>query len=319
MMISKEKERSIAMLPCTLCPHLCGARRAAGEVGHCRSTDEIRIARAAPHHFEEPPISGTKGSGTVFFVGCSLSCLFCQNKSISRGNAGHAVNEAALADTLLSLADTGVHNLNLVTGTHFTPQIARVLEKIKPRLQIPVVWNSSGYECVETLRLLDGLVDIYLPDFKYSDDTLARTYSGAPDYAAHATAAIREMYRQTGAVFFDNEGLLKKGTVIRHLVLPGCRLDSLAVLEKMEYVERRRSDSDRRITLVYPTEKAVSSCDKIRVAFREWNEYINAAFTEEEAKQFILLFEKAARRAAEYAETELDGVDFSEEDGGEEK
>lgn len=221
------------MSPCTLCPHACGARRAAGEVGRCHSTDELRIARAAPHHFEEPPISGTKGSGTVFFVGCSLSCTFCQNKQISRGNAGYAVSEAELADTLLSLADTGVHNLNLVTGTHFTPQIACVLEKIKPRLHIPVVWNSSGYECAETLRLLEGLVDIYLPDFKYCDDTLARTYSGAPDYAAHATAAIREMHRQTGAVCFDSEGLLKKGTVIRHLVLPGCRLDSLAVLEKI--------------------------------------------------------------------------------------
>ncbi len=221
------------MSPCTLCPHLCGARRAAGETGRCRSTEALRIARAAPHHFEEPPISGTKGSGTVFFVGCSLSCCFCQNKSISRGNAGHTVSEAELADTLLALADTGVHNLNLVTGTHFTPQIARVLEKIKPRLQIPVVWNSSGYERVEALRLLDGLVDIYLPDFKYSDNTLAITYSGAPNYAAHATASIREMHRQTGAVCFDENGLLKKGTVIRHLVLPGCRLDSLAVLEKI--------------------------------------------------------------------------------------
>ena len=287
------------MLPCTLWPHLCGARRAAGEVGHCRSTDEIRIARAAPHHFEEPPISGTKGSGTVFFVGCSLSCLFCQNKSISRGNAGHAVNEAALADTLLSLADTGVHNLNLVTGTHFTPQIARVLEKIKPRLQIPVVWNSSGYECVETLRLLDGLVDIYLPDFKYSDDTLARTYSGAPDYAAHATAAIREMYRQTGAVFFDNEGLLKKGTVIRHLVLPGCRLDSLAVLEKISNAvpvsEVRLSllrqytpdfaPSDapknlhRRVTSFEYDSVVARACELGFLGFTQKKESANAAFT----------------------------------------
>ena len=151
---------------CTLCPHACGVDRIIGEIGRCHSTDQIRIARVAPHHFEEPPISGTRGSGTVFFVGCSLSCTFCQNKAISRGNAGHAVSEAELADTLLALAGTGVHNLNLVTGTHFTPEIARVLEKIKPRLQIPVVWNSSGYESAKTLRLLEGLV--YICYFEHS-------------------------------------------------------------------------------------------------------------------------------------------------------
>lgn len=215
---------------CMLCPRGCGADRAAGEVGLCHTASEILVARAAPHHFEEPPISGIRGSGTVFFSGCSLGCIFCQNAAISRSAVGTPVSEAELAELCLKLAETGVHNLNLVTATHYTDRVARVLEKIKPRLKIPVVWNSSGYESPETLRLLEGLVDIYLPDFKYASGELSLALSGAPDYAEVASAALGEMYRQVGAVRFDGEGLLKKGVVVRHLVLPGYRADSMAVL-----------------------------------------------------------------------------------------
>ena len=189
------------------------------------------VARAAPHHFEEPPISGTRGSGTVFFSGCSLSCIFCQNAAISRTAVGRRVTEEELAALLFRMQETGVHNLNLVTATHYTDRVARVLEGIRSRLKIPVVWNSSGYESPQTLRLLEGLVDIYLPDFKYASPALSDAFSGVSDYAEVAAAALGEMYRQVGAVSFDENGLLKKGVVVRHLLLPGYRGDSCAVLE----------------------------------------------------------------------------------------
>ena len=211
------------MSRCMLCPRKCGARRLENEIGMCH----------APHHFEEPPISGTNGSGTVFFAGCSLGCIFCQNKEISREAVGKRVSEEELGELFLSLAATGVHNLNLVTGTHYTDRIARVLARIKPQLKIPVVWNSSGYERPETLHLLEGLVDIYLPDFKYFSAALANTCSGAADYKEVATAALLEMYRQVGAVRYDNNGMLQRGMVVRHLVLPGCRADTAAVLKAL--------------------------------------------------------------------------------------
>lgn len=216
---------------CKLCPRGCGVDRAAGEIGFCHTGADILVARAAPHHFEEPPISGKNGSGTVFFAGCSLGCIFCQNKAISRHATGKIFSEAALGELFLTLAESGVHNLNLVTATHYTDRVARVLKNIKPQLKIPVVWNSSGYESAEMLRLLEGLVDIYLPDFKYRSPTLAAACSGAPDYPDRATEALAEMYRQVGAVTFDADGMLQHGVVVRHLLLPGCRADSVAVLE----------------------------------------------------------------------------------------
>ncbi len=221
------------MSACMLCPRRCGADRAARETGFCHTSADIFVARAAAHLFEEPPISGTRGSGTVFFAGCSLGCIFCQNKAISRGTAGSAVSEDELAALLLDLAATGAHNLNLVTATHYTDRVARVLKMIKPRLSIPIVWNSSGYECPKALQLLEGLVDIYLPDFKYISPTLAEAYSGAADYAEVATAALAEMYRQVGAVRFDSDGMLQGGMVVRHLLLPGCRQDTAAVLKAL--------------------------------------------------------------------------------------
>ena len=214
---------------CALCPRRCGVDRTAGQVGVCGVTDTLRVARIAPHMWEEPPISGSRGSGTVFFTGCSLRCIFCQNRTISREGMGKTYTEEELTAAILSLRDQGVHNINFVTPTHYTFTIARILERIKPTLGIPVVWNCGGYESVETLRLLEGLVDIYLPDFKYFSPDLSRDYSAAPDYPAIATEAVQEMYRQTGP-YTEEKDLAKRGVIIRHLVLPGCRADSMNVL-----------------------------------------------------------------------------------------
>jgi putative pyruvate formate lyase activating enzyme len=222
-----------AMSKCYLCPRQCGADRENGQVGACRVPSDVYVARIGPHLYEEPPISGTRGSGTVFFAGCALSCVFCQNQEISRGIAGKPMREEELASAILDLAESGVHNINLVTGSHYTDAIARVLRTVKGDLKIPVVWNSSGYELPETLRMLEGLVDIYLPDFKYYAPELASLCSNAPDYVEYATAALREMVRQTGPVRFDAEGMLTRGTVVRHLVLPGCRRDSCDVLQRI--------------------------------------------------------------------------------------
>ncbi|MBR7111751.1 MAG: radical SAM protein [Clostridia bacterium] len=218
---------------CTLCPRKCGAVRENGEIGACHTGREIVVALAAPHHFEEPPISGQKGSGAVFFGGCSLGCIFCQNQEISREAKGRAMTEDELGNLLLSLAEQGVHNLNLVTGTHYTDRIARVLKKIKPHLSIPVIWNSSGYENPDTLRLLEGLIDIYLPDYKYVSRDLSAALSGAPDYRETADQALLEMYRQVGPVRLGEDGMLKRGMVVRHLALPGCRRDTEAVLHAL--------------------------------------------------------------------------------------
>ena len=183
-------------------------------------TADYTVSRIALHPWEEPPISGTRGSGTVFFAGCNLRCVFCQNRAISREGVGSVISE----DDLIR---------RLVTPTHYTDSLVRLLTKLKPRLHIPVVWNSSGYESVESIRMLEGLVDVYLPDFKYMSPDLAAAYSAAPDYPTVATEAVREMYRQTGPITFDGEGIARKGVIVRHLVLPGCRKDSIAVLRHL--------------------------------------------------------------------------------------
>jgi putative pyruvate formate lyase activating enzyme len=195
--------------------------------------DAVRVARAALHPFEEPPISGVRGSGTVFFAGCSLGCIFCQNKSIRGSEEGVALTHEQLCRLLLAVQDAGAHNINLVTPTHFADHIAAALQEVKPLLHVPVVYNCGGYERVETLALLEGLVDVYLPDFKYSSHDLACAYSAAPDYAEHAANALAEMYRQTGDVRFDEDGMLISGIMVRHLVLPGSRKDSMAVLDRV--------------------------------------------------------------------------------------
>lgn len=222
------------MSGCTLCPRACGVDRDAGEIGLCGQGSQIRVARAELHFFEEPPISGTRGSGTVFFVGCPLGCVFCQNRAISRGGAqGRVCTPKELASIFLSLQDKGAHNINLVTATHFLDGVVEALSLCRDRLTVPVVYNTSGYERVESLRRLEGLVDVYLPDFKYLSPELSERLSGAPDYAEVATEALLEMHRQTGAPLWEEKDgirLLRRGVVVRHLVLPGYRRDSMDVL-----------------------------------------------------------------------------------------
>ncbi|MBO5883008.1 MAG: radical SAM protein [Clostridia bacterium] len=220
------------MEKCYLCPRNCGTDRAAGELGFCREGDSIRIARYSLHMWEEPLISGKRGSGTIFFSGCNLKCEFCQNRVISHGSKGESISVERLCEIMLELQSMGAENINLVTPTHFADKIAEALREVKKDLSIPVVYNTSSYEKVDTLRMLDGLVDIYLPDYKYFSDELALKYSFAKDYRMIAEAAIAEMFRQTGSVLIEN-GIMKKGIIIRHLVLPSCRRDSIAVLERI--------------------------------------------------------------------------------------
>ena len=214
---------------CAQCPRTCGAEWGEGRPGGvCAMPAEAVVARAALHFWEEPPISGTRGSGTVFFSGCNLRCVFCQNSVISQEGFGKAVTVERLREIFWSLIGQGAHNINLVTPTHFAHAVARALEEPLP---VPVVWNTGGYESVETLRGLEGKVQVYLPDLKYLDPARAERYSAAPDYPERAKAAILEMFRQTGPCVFDGEGLLKRGLVIRHLLLPGGLPEAKAVMD----------------------------------------------------------------------------------------
>lgn len=212
---------------CTLCPRRCGVDRTAGQTGFCRMPGELRIARAMLHYGEEPPISGSFGTGAVFFSGCTLRCLFCQNQEISAGGKGKAVTSAELRSIFERLIDEGAQSIDLVTPTHFLPDI---LPALSPKLPVPVVYNCGGYESVETLKQLEGLVDIYLPDMKYADNALAARLSGAPDYFEVAAAAIQEMYRQTGKPVMEDDAM-QRGVLIRHLVLPGYLDNTLRVLD----------------------------------------------------------------------------------------
>lgn len=204
---------------CQLCPRRCGALRTETEgKGYCRMPALPVLARAALHQWEEPPISGTRGSGTIFFSGCPLGCVFCQNEEISHRDVGKPVTVQRLRQICMELIAQGAHNINFVTPTHYSHILAQVLDTPLP---VPVVFNSGGYDRVSTLKSLEGKIDIYLPDLKYMDSAPAGRYSAAPDYPAIAAAAIREMARQVGPCVFDENGLLKKGVIIRHLVLPG--------------------------------------------------------------------------------------------------
>ena len=216
---------------CRLCPRACGANRTRTR-GLCGANDRIEAARASLHMWEEPPISGTHGSGTVFFSHCSLGCVYCQNRQISRHEAaGREITIAGLARTFLSLQQQGAHNINLVTGAHYAPHIIEALQLARKKgLSVPVVYNSSGYETIETLQLLDGWIDIYLPDYKYYSSYYADRYSHAADYRETAVTAITEMVRQTGAPQYNADGMLTRGTVIRHLMLPGLGGDTAQVL-----------------------------------------------------------------------------------------
>lgn len=231
MSMTPEKITSY-MSDCTLCPRRCHANRAAGQTGFCAQTAQLRAARAALHFWEEPCISGDCGSGTVFFSGCSLQCIFCQNHEIALGESGKVISVERLSQIFLELQDKGAANINLVTAGHFIPQVCRALELSKTHgLSIPIVYNTGSYEEVASLRLLEGLIDIWLPDLKYFSGDLSARYSSAPDYFQVATAAIAEMFRQTPAAVFDSKtGLMQRGIIVRHLMLPSQAADSKKIL-----------------------------------------------------------------------------------------
>lgn len=218
---------------CLLCPRKCGINRAIGQTGVCGVSAEIRVARAALHYWEEPCISGKKGSGAVFFSGCSLHCVFCQNREISDGKEGKVISKERLSDIFMELADKGANNINLVTPGQYIPDIVWAVNDAKSRgMKLPIIYNTSGYENVTELKLLEGIVDVYLPDFKYMDSTLSARYSRAKDYPSVAKQALSEMVRQQPDVVIDDAtGLIQKGVIVRQLLLPGHVNDAKAVLK----------------------------------------------------------------------------------------
>lgn len=218
---------------CLLCPRKCGINRSTGQTGVCGVSSEIKVARAALHYWEEPCISGKRGSGAVFFSGCSLHCVFCQNREISDGKAGKVISKERLSDIFMELADKGANNINLVTPGQYIPDIVWAVNDAKSRgMKLPIIYNTSGYENVTELKLLDGIVDVYLPDFKYMDSTLSARYSRAKDYPSVAKQALSEMVRQQPDVVIDDAtGLIQKGVIVRQLLLPGHVNDAKAVLK----------------------------------------------------------------------------------------
>ena len=216
---------------CILCPRECGADRLNGQIGFCGGGRSVRIARAGLHYWEEPCISGKNGSGAVFFSGCTMKCVFCQNYEISAKNYGCDISERELADIFLSLKRQGAENINLVTPTHYIPQIITALDMAKTDgLDIPVVYNSGGYEKAETIKMLDGYIDIYMPDFKYYSDDIEKKYSFAANYRETAKSAFNEMYKQTGASVMSKDGIMLRGMIIRHLMLPGRLNDTVRII-----------------------------------------------------------------------------------------
>lgn len=218
---------------CLLCPRKCGINRSTGQTGVCGVSSEIKVARAALHYWEEPCISGKRGSGAVFFSGCSLHCVFCQNREISDGKAGKLISKERLSDIFMELADKGANNINLVTPGQYIPDIVWAVNDAKSRgMKLPIIYNTSGYENVTELKLLEGIVDVYLPDFKYMDSTLSAMYSRAKDYPSVAKQALSEMVRQQPDVVIDDAtGLIQKGVIVRQLLLPGHVNDAKAVLK----------------------------------------------------------------------------------------
>lgn len=228
---------------CRICPRACGADRAAGHTGYCGADDKLVVARAALHHWEEPCLSGApddaRGSGTVFFSGCALRCCYCQNYPISQQGVGKAITAQHLAEIFLRLQQNGARNLNLVTATQYLPWVLEALDSARSAgLSLPVVYNTGGYETVETVKALDGYVDVWLADFKYASPDLAGRLSSARDYPAVAEAALRQMLIQTGAPVYDAEGFLQRGVIVRHLALPGCTEDSFAVLQTLARIRK---------------------------------------------------------------------------------
>mgnify|MGYP000111710073 CR=1 FL=1 len=265
-------------MTCNICPRNCSAKRSKNP-GFCCMGEMPVVSKAYLHMWEEPCISGVNGSGTVFFSGCNLKCVFCQNYKISQENFGIEITTDKLAQIFINLQQKGAHNINLVNPTHFVKQIREALQKAEG-LKIPVVYNSNGYEKAETLRTMEGMINVYLPDLKYYNPEVSRKYSGASDYFEVATAAISEMYRQVGGVVFDENGLIKKGMIIRHLILPGMAKQSIKILDWIKanlpgdilislmsqytpyYKAEKHPEINRRITR-YEYDMVVNHCIKI--------------------------------------------------------
>ncbi len=263
---------------CTLCPRKCKVNRLEGGRGYCGMDSTIRAARAALHMWEEPCISGKKGSGAVFFSGCGLRCCFCQNRDIAIGDSGKEITVERFAEIFLELQEKGAANLNLVTGAHYVPQIISALELARGKgLGLPVVYNSSGYENVETIRMLEGYVDVYLPDMKYMEPELADAFSHAGDYPQVAKSAIAEMVRQTGPCQFGGDGYIRRGTIVRHLILPGHTKNSIAVLKYLHqtYGEDIFISVMNQFTPVWKNEKSPELNRK--VTRREYEKVLDAA------------------------------------------
>ena len=217
---------------CKICPHECKINRNNGKIGRCKSTDKVKIALYSTHNFEEPCISGKKGSGTVFFSNCNLNCIFCQNYEISQEGKGEEISIEGLAEIFLKQQEKDVENINLVTPTSYVPQIIEAIKIAKSKgLKLPIVYNTNGYEKIETLKMLDGYIDIYLPDFKYAQNELGKRLSKVDNYFEITTEALREMYKQTGKAIFDDRGIMQKGMIVRHLVLPNHLVNSRKVLK----------------------------------------------------------------------------------------
>ena len=264
---------------CELCPKKCNVDRNKGVKGFCGADSRIVISRAALHFWEEPCISGDKGSGAVFFSGCNLKCVYCQNFNISRGNTGRVVEISELADIFIDLMNQNANNINLVTPTHYVPQIVEAIKIAKGKgLNIPIVYNTSGYESVDTLKMLEGYVDIYLPDFKYMNAELAKKYSNAYDYPEVCKAALKEMFRQVGTCKFDAEsGIMKKGIIVRHLILPGFFDDSKKIIEYLH--SEYGNDIFISIMNQYTPLKNVEKFPEInrKISDEEYNDVVNFA------------------------------------------
>lgn len=278
---------------CQLCPKNCQVNRNAGEVGFCRASNKLKIARYSLHMWEEPCISGEVGSGTIFFSHCNLKCLFCQNYHISTLNNGTEMSINRFVDICLELQSRGALNINLVTPTHYVPLIVDGLKIAKKKgLTIPIVYNTSSYETVETLKLLDGIVDIYLPDFKYYDNNLAKKYSGIDNYFETATKAINEMYRQQPIYEFDNQGIMTKGVIVRHLLLPGLEEDSKKIIKYLYetykdniYISIMNQYTPIRQLKYENLNHPVSPNVYDEVIDYAWNLGVRHAFTQEEGTQ----------------------------------
>lgn len=269
------------MQRCMLCPRFCGADRT-GKTGFCGAPDKIKLARAALHMWEEPPISGQNGSGAIFFSNCTLRCCFCQNYKISAEGFGKEISIDELCSIMIRLENMSAHNINFVTPTHYADKIAHALSMVRPHmLTVPTVYNCSGYETADTIEMMNGFIDVYLPDLKYFSSELSLRYSLAKDYFAYASQAVVKMYEQVGVPVFDSEGLLKKGVIIRHMVLPGAYRDSLRLLDWLgknfdpdsvllslmcQYIPQHRSkdfpEIDRRVT-TYEYNKVLERAQKL--------------------------------------------------------